>query len=129
MTWNFENFTREDFRCRCGCDASEIDVDFVAALQRIREKFRKAMPITSGYRCPVHNASVSSTGLRGPHVTGKAADVAVMNADALELVRIALQDPAITGVGIAQRGAPDSRFIHLDALDPGNYPRPTMWSY
>ncbi len=127
-TWQFNNFTRAEFACSC-CDKSEIDVDFVAALQRIRDKFGKAMPITSGYRCPMHNASVSSTGLRGPHVTGKAADIAVMGEDALKVLRIALEDPAITGVGIAQRGAPATRFLHLDALDPGNYPRPTVWSY
>ena len=59
------------------------------------------MPITSGYRCPLHNSNVSSTGLRGPHVTGKAADIAVMGEDAHRLLRIALADPVITGVGIA----------------------------
>lgn len=126
-TWQFKNFTRAEFACSC-CDKSEIDVDFVATLQRIRDKFGKAMPITSGYRCPVHNASVSSTGLRGPHVTGKAADIAVMGSEAYELVRIALED-SVTGIGVAQKGAPASRFIHLDALEPGIYPRPTMWSY
>ena len=128
MTWTFENFTRGEFACAC-CDKSEMDLDFVAALQRIRTEFGAAMPITSGYRCALHNSNVSSTGLRGPHVTGKAADVAVMGEDAYRLLRIALADSAITGVGIAQRGAPASRFIHLDALEPGNYPRPTVWSY
>ena len=128
MSWTFENFTRAEFACRC-CDKPEMDVDFVAALQRIRTAFGKAMPITSGYRCPLHNSNVSKTGLRGPHVTGKAADIAVMGADAHKLLCIALADPAITGLGIAQRGAPASKFIHLDALDPGNYPRPTVWSY
>ena len=81
MTWTFENFTRGEFACAC-CDKSEMDLDFVAALQRIRTEFGKAMPITSGYRCALHNSNVSSTGLRGPHVTGKAADIAVMGEDA-----------------------------------------------
>ena len=128
MSWTFENFTRGEFACAC-CDKSEMDVDFVAALQRIRTEFGKAMPITSGYRCALHNSNVSSTGLRGPHVTGKAADVAVMGADAHRLLKIALADPAITGVGVSQKGAPHTKFIHLDALEPGIYPRPTIWSY
>jgi uncharacterized protein YcbK (DUF882 family) len=132
MTWIFENFTRDEFKCQCGCGAADVDYNFVATLQKIRTAYGRSLTVSSGYRCPEHNANVSSTGLRGPHTTGKAVDIRISGSDALSLMKIALAEPLITGAGIQQKGPWSSRFIHLDTLtaeDPGKYPRPHCWSY
>ena len=43
-------------------------------LQTARENLGP-LQITSAYRCPSHNDSVSSTGMAGPHTTGLAVDI------------------------------------------------------
>lgn len=80
--------------------------------------------ISSGYRCPDHNANVSSTGRTGPHTTGRSFDVAVSHENAVTILEHALQNQAFRGIGVNQKGA--GRFLHLDTV-----PRPTrtIWSY
>lgn len=104
-----------------------MDPGFLDRLMRLRSLYGRPMKISSGYRCPKHNAAVSSTGADGPHTTGHAADIAVSRADALRLMWLA-EDAGMTGVGVAQKGA--ARFIHVDDLPDGpGQPRPTIWSY
>lgn len=125
MIW--QHFRAEEFACKCGCGLNLIDHQFVTELDDLRHSLGFALPITSGYRCPRHNAKVSSTGLTGPHTTGRAADIAVSHGRAYEVLQAALM-LKFTGIGINQKGA--SRFIHLDNLPnaPGQ-PRATIWSY
>jgi len=128
MNWDeYENFTEDEFRCQCGCGETNMDPDFMYSLQSLRRSYGKGMTVTSGYRCPEHNNRVSSTGLGGPHTTGKAADIAVQRGDAYELLKLAVLHP-FTGYGINQKG--HGRFIHLDTLRvKEGHPRPTVWSY
>jgi len=35
----------------------------------------------------------------------------------------------MTGIGVAQRGNHDSRFIHIDNMSSDTHPRPWVWSY
>lgn len=121
-----KHFTLGEFACQ-HCGKVPMDAAFLQMLDDLRDLFGKALTVSSGYRCPQHNAAVSSTGLTGPHTTGHAADFAVSHADALELVRFALV-LGFTGIGVQQKGA--GRFIHVDNLPnaPGQ-PRPTIWSY
>jgi len=124
MTWR--HFRREEFACR-HCGLNLISTDFVTKLDELREQFGRPLIVTSGYRCREHNARVSSTGLNGPHTTGRAADFAVDRGDAHRLLGLAL-DMGFTGIGVNQKG--DGRFIHLDDLtDAPGRPRPTVWSY
>jgi uncharacterized protein YcbK (DUF882 family) len=102
--------------------------EFVQALERIRVAYGNSMFVTSGYRCPKYNGLVSSTGQNGPHTTGKAADIHVYGVSAYKLLQYALIEPAITGIGINQRGPYSGRFIHLDAIDDTEI-RPRVWSY
>ncbi len=83
------------------------------------------MPVTSAYRCPAHNAAVSTTGANGPHTTGHAVDVAMAGEDTFLLMAMATA-LGFTGVGIKQHGPWCDRFIHIDLL-PVN--RPRVWSY
>jgi len=108
-------------------------LDAVKKLQALRDTYGSPMKISSGYRCPRHNADVSSTGRTGPHTVfaddNITVDVLVYNLDAHRLLHLALGH-GFTGVGISQKGAWDKRFLHLDllALDVGLI-RPTIWSY
>lgn len=124
MNWSeYPNFGPEEFSCR-HCGELEIDEQLVAILQEIRSQIAKPLTITSGYRCPVHNQNVSSTGASGPHTTGQAADIGIQGADAWALLRIATTFPEIRGIGVNQKGS--GRFIHLDTLTQN---RPTIWTY
>ena len=82
------------------------------------------LTITSAYRCPSHNNSVSSTGEAGPHTTGKALDIAVKNSQHRKQL-IDWFATKVTGLGIAKS------FIHIDNLtaDDGFDMRPNAWKY
>ncbi len=123
------HFSEAELTCHCGCRRQEMDQNFMAKLEALRLEFGKSMPVTSGFRCPMHNAQSSKTGLSGPHITGKAVDIQVSGADAHRLLTLALQH-GFTGVGLKQVGPHRSRFVHLDAIEPGpGRPRPTIWTY
>ena len=92
-------------------------------LDALRHSFGEPMIVTSGYRCPAHNDNVSTTGLDGPHTTGRAADIGISGAAALDLVLLS----NFGGLGINQKGPHEKRFIHLDDLDGPT--RPRIWSY
>jgi uncharacterized protein YcbK (DUF882 family) len=133
ITWDMiEHFTPAEFICRCGqCGSTgeEMDLNFVFALDQLRERFGEPMIITSGYRCPAYNDSISTTGLDGPHTTGRAADVSVSGEKAFHLVQQCSLGGWMTGIGINQRGAYEKRFIHLDDLGVPGHPRPRIWTY
>lgn len=127
IDWSrYPNFTEAEFRCRCGCGRAGMDPAFMDALQDLRRLWGKPMVISSGYRCPEHNAAVSSTGPSGPHTTGKAADILVHGGMALSLLALATNG-RFTGVGVHQRGPHAGRFIHLDTIE--GPARPGIWSY
>jgi uncharacterized protein YcbK (DUF882 family) len=103
LDWlRWPNFTEGEFRCRCGCGRADMDPAFMDRLQALRERFGKPLRISSGYRCPDHNARVSSTGRGGPHITGKAVDVAVAYGDVDELERLAVLAD-VSGRGVQQK--------------------------
>lgn len=120
------HFSREELACRCNCGMLP-EQDFMNKVEALRVKYGAPLKVTSAARCPQHNAKVSSTGLSGPHTTGRAIDLGVRGQDALRVLRIALEG-GFSGIGIAQKG--DGRFIHLDDLhDAPGQPRPHCWSY
>lgn len=126
--WRWPNFTRAELACR-HCGKLVVDPDFLDRLQKVRDWMGRPLVVSSGYRCPAYNNEVSKTGFDGPHTTGQAADILIYGPDALRLI-VAACDFGMTGVGIAQRGPPVSRFIHLDDLLAGpGQPRPWPWSY
>lgn len=120
------HFTIAEFACK-HCGQNNIDYKFVELLDELREQCGFPLVVSSGYRCPTHNAKVSSTGKTGPHTTGRAADLAVSHGQAVTVLRKALS-MGFTGFGVQQKGG--GRFIHLDTLPnaPGQ-PRETIWSY
>lgn len=132
-TWDtIEHFKATEFACRCGeCGSTgdEMNMEFIYALNQLRERLDNAMVITSGYRCPAYNDRISSTGVDGPHTTGRAADVGVSGERAFHLVQQCCINGWMKGIGINQKGAYDKRFIHLDNLEEPDHPRPRIWTY
>lgn len=126
MVW--ADFTLEEFACNC-CGENFIKASFIDQLQRLRTEAGFQFIINSGYRCPKHNRRVSSTGLSGPHTTGRAADVKVSGSQAYQLIALALEH-GFTGIGIKQGGDWSQRFVHLDNLeDSEDRSRPRVWTY
>lgn len=117
-----KNFSSSELECR-HCNECKMDESFMEWLQALRTVYCKPITISSGYRCPEYNDRVSSTGLEGPHTTGKAVDIAVDREEASVLLELAYK-LGVKGVGINQKGS--NRFLHFDLLDEG---RPTIWSY
>ena len=133
MTLNLDwgrwpNFTETEMRCKCGCGRADMDPGFMDRLQAMRGKTPTPFIVTSGYRCPDYNDRIAKTGRNGPHTTGHAVDLLCSGAHAHEALFLAAAE-GMTGIGVAQRGDHVSRFLHLDDLPVGNYPRPGVWSY
>lgn len=102
-----------------------MDNGFMFKMVELRRACGFPLRVTSAYRCPERNKEVSSTGLTGPHTTGKAIDIAVDREQAYIVLYHAFK-LGFTGIGVKQKGS--SRFIHLDWNLEGK-PRPTVWSY
>lgn len=108
------NFTLVEFACRCGC-GGESKPEIVANLMRVAamlEKLRaacggKPMHVTSGFRCPKHNAAVGGASA-SLHLTGQAADVTCATLTPAEVQRIARGVPEVHGLGLGKT------FTHLD---------------
>ena len=121
------HFNRAEFVCH-HCGQEDMRHSFVAMLDDLRERFMRPLVISSGYRCEEHNRLVSSTGSKGPHVCGVAADIQCFGSEAHRLLGIAMS-MSFAGVGISQKsGDVGSRYIHLDMLIDRSH-RPTIWSY
>ena len=119
------HFKDKELRCKCGCGQNNMDPEFLEILEDIRRLFGGPLFITSGYRCPEHNAKVSQSGYDGPHTTGRAVDIAVDRGAAHRLLHIGCG--AGLSIGVNQRGP--GRFIHLDDVDREWIDGPTVWSY
>lgn len=98
-------------------------------LELLRAELGMPLVLNSAYRCPTHNAAVSTTGRNGPHTTGRAVDIAISGKPVVALLAAALS-LGFTGIGLKQDGAAMAgRFVHLDDLTAPAYPRPRVWTY
>jgi len=126
------HFIPHEFRCRCGTcgsDGREMQLDFVQKLDDLRERCGFPFIVTSGYRCPAHNLTVSTTGQDGPHTTGRAVDLALSGPNVHTLLRQVTLGGWMSGIGLKQHGPYTGRFIHLDDLEAPQHPRPRVWTY
>ena len=118
----WKNFAFEEFKCSC-CSKVKMDTAMLDLVQSARDELGP-LSITSAYRCPSHNASVSKTGENGPHTTGHALDIGVKDSrHRKELIDYFATK--VTGLGIAKS------FIHIDNLthEHGFSMRPNAWKY
>jgi hypothetical protein len=126
MDWDrWPNFSRDEFECHCGCGRADMEASFMDVLQEVRTAAKFPFFITSGFRCPAHNASIGG----GPeHVLGKAADIHVYFGHAWTLNAAAAR-LGVPRIGWRQKGPIDKRFIHLGTAGPDEAPSPRVWSY
>lgn len=128
MTWrHFSYETDPMLACSC-CGEQGMDDAFMRVMDRVRDKLAQPIMVTSGYRCPAHNAEVSSTGEDGPHTTGRAIDIQLNGPAVWQLVAEA-RAFGLHGIGLKQSGDWANRFVHLDNLTVPDHPRPRVWTY
>jgi uncharacterized protein YcbK (DUF882 family) len=113
-----KNFSRSEFKCRhCG-RLDVLDMELVWALQRLRDKVGRALPIISGYRCCAGNAQVGGT-YDSQHLFGRAADIPAGYATAAQCRAAGLR-----GIGL-RRG----KVVHVDMTTERNDPREYVKSF
>jgi uncharacterized protein YcbK (DUF882 family) len=110
----------------------EMDEGFMDRIVILRQRAGFSWPVTSGYRCPGHDAKVGGSERRGagPHTMGRALDVAVHGERAFILLGIVIVG-GMTGIGARQRGEVAGRYLHIDNLKAEEFggARPIVWTY
>lgn len=106
-------FTREEFRCKCGgkyCNGfpAEPQEKLIRVADRVREHFGNPMMVSSGIRCPTHNANVGGVS-NSRHLSGKAMDFCVSGFSAAMVLSYVQQQK-----DIHYAYAIDSNFVHMD---------------
>lgn len=102
-------FAPGEFACRCGCGcAVEMDRGLVELAERVREHFGEPVTVSSGVRCPGHNARVGGVA-NSRHLVGKAVDFCVRGKGSAEVLRFVMTLP-----GVRYAYAIDGAFVHMD---------------
>ena len=110
-----DNFSMDEFECKCGCVMPEFvkkNVQELAEnLQVIRDAYGK-IDLTNSYRCKDHNADVGGS-VNSQHLKGKAADIKSKQFSSSEIAIITddlMKNESFTlgGVGIY------NTFTHVD---------------
>lgn len=109
------NFQRSDFACKCGCGFDTVDYDLALILERLGGHFERRVIVTSGCRCPQHNAAVGGSP-RSQHLFARASDVVVEGIDP-GLVYELLDQWGVPGLGRYKT------FTHVDTRTNG----PARW--
>jgi len=120
----YRYFAAEELACKCGrCDGGEMDDDFMEKVVAIREVVGPLI-VVSGFRCPAHNSSESSTGEGGPHTTGRSLDLRAAHSSA----RFAIMREAM-GLGMTRFGI-NRTSIHIDDLGAEEgFAEGVLWHY
>jgi len=108
-----EFFKKEEFRCRCGgayCDGFPAQPDrcLVTLADRVRKHFGAPAHLSSGIRCPIHNARVGGVSA-SRHLTGKAMDFRVSGRTAAEVLEFVQAQPECR-----YAYSIDGTYVHMD---------------
>ncbi len=108
-----------EFICHCcgKLPADGMDPALLEVLDKIREAVGGPVYVSSGYRCPEHNAEVGGV-QNSQHLYGRAADIFVDGLTPLQLAALAERAGA-DGIGIYDD------FVHVDTR--GDYARWSVW--
>ena len=109
-----KNFSKSEFACPC-CGRVKIEDKLVKALQKLRDLAGSPIRITSGYRCPDHNARIGGA-VNSAHLFGKASDIIIEGYTLVEMFLLAEQIDEFRKGGIGLY--PEGNFLHLD-IDSG----------
>lgn len=100
------NFKVREFKCKDGSDKILIDHYLVYFLQLIRNNFKKAVNINSGYRTPTYNKKVGGAS-KSQHLQGAAADIHINGVTPLQIAQFA-ETINMQGIGLY------NSFTHVD---------------
>jgi Peptidase M15. len=106
-------FSLSEFKCRCGACGEDppMNSTFLEMLDTARGISDVGYTITSGYRCPAHNAAVGSTSTN--HVRGRASDIKAADGPTRGKILRGLYLAGFKRIGISFKGG----FIHADIND------------
>lgn len=105
------NFRVKEFACSDGSDVIFVAPELVEVLQKIRDHFKAAVTISSGYRTPSHNKKVDGA-TYSQHQYGTAADIKVKGVDPKTVAAFAeTLIPKKGGIGIYPT------FTHVDVRE------------
>ena len=82
------NFQVKEFACKDGSDVVFVSPELVEILQKIREHFKAAVTISSGYRTPEYNKKVDGAAY-SQHQYGTAADISITGVTPKEVAAFA----------------------------------------
>jgi len=106
------HFRSGEFACR-HCGVYRVDTSLIDALERLRESVGP-IAITSGYRCPTHNARVGGA-KSSRHLISDAADIVTADqVPVMEVLKCATRLFHGVGVYLTRGGA---AFLHVDMFD------------
>lgn len=109
---SIRHFDRQEFACKCGryCDGFPVEPDpvLVSLAQRLRNHFGVPVKVSSGVRCPKHNANVGGVA-NSRHLTGKAMDFAVEGKSSAQVLEYIQTQPEVR-----YAYAIDKHYVHMD---------------
>lgn len=116
-TWRFDNFTPEEFACKCGCGYENPDYLLVALLQRLRDEVQRPVVVNSGCRCRGHNEAIGGSS-NSQHLRCKAADIRIDGMTSQQIIdivrRLYLDGEIYVGYVYAING----NSVHVDVRAP-----------
>lgn len=116
-------FTLQEFACK-HCEQlppGGMNPVLLEKLDALRERIGAPIYISSGYRCPYHNAVVGGVS-NSQHVLGNAADIIC---SAVSVEQLANEAAAVGFDGIGRYYY--DGFVHVDVRDNGNSPNYYQW--
>ena len=109
------HFMLHEFACPC-CGEARADPQLLQLLEKIRRLVDSPITVTSGYRCPKHNAEVPRAASGSKHTLGLAADIRqskYSNGFFHTMIRRAWANgelPELGGLGLYET------FVHVDVF-------------
>lgn len=117
------HFDLSEFACKCcgQLPPNGMNPVLLEALDDLRENLGVPVYVSSGYRCPDHNAAVGGVP-NSQHVQGNAADIYI-DGRYNKLYNAVIESESFDGVG----RYPQSEFVHVDEREDGFTPNWYRW--
>lgn len=109
---DIQYFSKSEFACKCGCYCdgfpAQPNETLVRTADKLRAHFGAPVLVSSGVRCPVHNANAGGVA-NSRHLTGKAMDFRVAGKTAAQVMDYVNQQTEIR-----YAYAIDPNYVHMD---------------
>lgn len=103
-----KNFKVREFKCNDGTDVVFLSPELVKILQKVRERFKRPVTVTSGFRTPAYNKKVGGVE-NSQHLYGLASDIVVQGVSPITVASyIETLMPNTGGIGLYDT------FVHVD---------------